>query len=116
MKKSIFLIIVVITTLIVAAVAYYISSPHRIAKTALSILSETTIEQIKETLVAKVGSPDQKEKLVKNFDQLVFNIKNDKYSDEHMKEILHKFDELENKTKIDSSMIEEFRVLIEREF
>lgn len=116
MKQKIFIISSIVTTVIIGFVAYFTSSPARIVKTTLSLLDAKHLDTLKQSIVDKIENKDDVERLKISYDICVTNIKEGKYSDEQLKNILAIFESMEKSIHIDSVTINEFIKSVQSEF
>jgi hypothetical protein len=112
LKQRIFIISLILATIVIGFVAYFIGSPVRVAKTTLSLLNEDHLSELKKSIIEKVENKEDVIRLSDSFDKCVNNIKDAKYSNEHLKNILEVFESMEKSTRISSIKINEFYKLV----
>ncbi|MBU2443977.1 MAG: hypothetical protein KJ666_00180 [Bacteroidetes bacterium] len=73
MKQRIFIISLIVTTVIIGFVAYFTSSPARIAKTTLSLLNAEHLDTLKQSIVDKVENKDDVKRFISSYDICITN-------------------------------------------
>lgn len=116
MKKYKFYIILLISTIIIGLIFFYFSDYSRRVKTIYSLMKEKDKEKIINGLVEKVEADTLKDKFKSVLIVFGNRIENDEYSDEHLKELLDKFEKIVDKDKISSNEIEEFAKKVNQDF
>lgn len=106
----------IVTTIIIGFVAYFASSPARIAKTTLSLLDAGYLDTIKHSIVVKADNKDDVKRFITSYDICVTNIKEGKYSNEQLKNIFAVFESMEKSKHLDSVTINKFSKLVQSEF
>lgn len=116
MKNIKFVVLISALTVFVGLLFYFLGDFSNRAKLIYNVLREEDKEKIINNLVEKVDTDSMKTKLELSLKTFSQKIENDEYSDEYLESLLKDFDNLSNKEKIDSALVEEFYQKVNRDF